>query len=71
MALRAQSWTCKEKLKLATRSDFRGCILSDAVGLGKPLTALIATLKLREELPLIYIAALFSLFAVLDVFSSG
>ncbi|KAL6356988.1 hypothetical protein LRP88_10601 [Fusarium phalaenopsidis] len=58
MALRAQSWTFKEELKVATRSDFWGCILSDVVGLGKSLTALIATLKLREELPLIYIAAL-------------
>lgn len=71
MVPRAQSLTCKEGLKLATHSDFRGCVLSDEAGLGKPLTALTAALKLREELPLTSIAALFWLFAVLDVFSSG
>ncbi|RSM09246.1 hypothetical protein CDV31_007818 [Fusarium ambrosium] len=39
----------KEGLKLAARSDFRGCVLSDAAGLGKTLTALTALLKLPED----------------------
>ncbi|KAJ3468329.1 hypothetical protein MRS44_002394 [Fusarium solani] len=51
MALHSQQWMRKGGLKLAPRSDFRGCILRDAVGLGKSLTALVAALELRDELP--------------------
>ncbi|RSL96424.1 hypothetical protein CDV31_013492 [Fusarium ambrosium] len=50
-ALKPWQWVGVNKLKLAAHSDFRGCILSDAVGLGKSLTALVAALELREELP--------------------
>ncbi|RMJ17233.1 hypothetical protein CDV36_003084 [Fusarium kuroshium] len=48
-ALSPSQGMTKEGLKLAARSDFRGCVLSDAVGLGKALAALTALLKLPEE----------------------
>ncbi|KAI1647842.1 P-loop containing nucleoside triphosphate hydrolase protein [Daldinia loculata] len=41
----------QEKLCRLGKSSFRGGFLADPVGLGKSLTALIAALRLRDELP--------------------
>ncbi|RSM06077.1 hypothetical protein CEP52_005928 [Fusarium oligoseptatum] len=49
-ALSPSQGMTKEGLKLAARSDFRGCVLSDAVGLGKALAALTALLKLQKNM---------------------